>query len=424
MQTSASIALFATTFVQGHTTESNAWAREALALSEQCPDLAAQAHMAVGGSALSLRQVVDGGEHLARSCALAGEIDSLPIGTRTAVHAGAWGAHALWLLGKEEEARVRAEDSVRLAESIEHPYSLAVALAYAVVTHQMRGDLAALESALAALTAVCERYELAYYGQWAVVLSGWLRGGEAGIAQTQQGIRNLEREGSFARVPYWFWLLADLHRTAGDRDAAVATLDAAESVAMQNADVWWLPRCSAPEQRSTRHRMGRTTCAVRRQWPPATPARACSCGVEPTSPSAPTSPDAEGRCRGRVPGRRTWGEHECPVGVPGASTSARSAYLGRGRVPGRRSSRNALRTPRFLGWVAPDHKEPIMTTIAASSLSTASGRRCAGLRDRAVPGATPGRRYAPGPDGLQRHDRQTSGRHRPLRGCCGCRRAP
>ncbi len=241
VQTSASIALFATTFVQGHTSESHGWALEALALSERCPDLAAQAHMAVGGSALSLGKVIDASEHLARSCALAGEMDSLPIGTRTKVHAGAWGAHALWLLGQEDQARVQCEDAVRLAESIEHPYSLAVALSYAVMTHQMRGDLAALEKDLVELTAVCERYEFAYYGQWAVVLAGWLRGGEAGIEQARQGIRNLEREGSFARMPYWFWLLADLHRSAGDRDAASATLDAAESLAVQNADVWWLP---------------------------------------------------------------------------------------------------------------------------------------------------------------------------------------
>ena len=241
IRVTACVALFATTFVQGHTLEANRWAEQAVLMADRFPELAGQAHMAFAGTALSLGQVRAADTHFAQACELAGARDSLPIGTRTEVHARCWWAHALWLLGDETAALAAAAEAERVATSIEHPYSLAVALSYSAITQQVCGDRVSLERVLADLTAVCARYEFAYYRQWAVVLTGWLRGGAEGLTQARAGIAALEAEGSFARMPYWLWLVADLHRAAGDDAAALATLDAADSVATHNADVWWLP---------------------------------------------------------------------------------------------------------------------------------------------------------------------------------------
>ena len=67
-----------------------------------------------------------------------------------------------------------------LARSIDHPYSLAVALAYGAITHQLRGDRPALRGAVAELAELCDRYGFAYYREWALVLDGWGSGGETG----------------------------------------------------------------------------------------------------------------------------------------------------------------------------------------------------------------------------------------------------
>ncbi len=241
VQATASIALFATTFVQGHTVESHRWGARALELSDRSAEMVGQAHMAYGGSALSLGRTEEAAQHLHRAWELAGESDSLPIGTRLAVHAQGWEAHARWLLGDEQGARDAATESLSVAAHVAHPYSTAVGLSYAAVTQQLCGDLEALATTLAELTAVCERYEFAYYREWATVLSGWLRGGSAGIEQARRGIELLEREGSLARMPYWLWLLADLERASGATSSALALLDAAHVVATQNSDVWWLP---------------------------------------------------------------------------------------------------------------------------------------------------------------------------------------
>ncbi len=237
----AAIALFATAFVQGHTAEAHQWGQQALALSAERPGLAARAHLAVAGSGLSLGLCSLADEHFRLACDLACESDSLPIGTRTEVHARSWWAHARWLLGDETGAASVSATAVEHARRIDHPYSLAVALAYAALTHQLVGDLDRLSSELSELSGVCERYGFAYYREWAAVLTGWVEGGASGTNAARLSVESLEREGSLARMPYWLWLVADLHRRQGDTTSAIANLDAAAAMATEHDDRWWLP---------------------------------------------------------------------------------------------------------------------------------------------------------------------------------------
>ncbi len=240
VQCTAAIALFATTFVQGHTVTAHEWGGQALALAEERPELAAQAHLAVAGTGLGLGLLPLADEHFRLACDLAGISDSLPIGTRTEVHARAWWAHARWLLGDHAGAVSASAEAVHLARLIQHPYSLTVALSYAAVTCQFLGDIPSLQAIVEELTELCERYGFAYYREWAMVLAGWAEGGATGLRTAQAGIDSLEREGSLARMTYWLSLVADLHRREGSA-AAVAVLDAATSFATEHDDRWWLP---------------------------------------------------------------------------------------------------------------------------------------------------------------------------------------
>ncbi len=237
----AAIALFATTFVQGHTTESHQWGTQALTLSEQRPELAAQAHLALAGSGLSLGLLPLADEHFRLACELAGESDSMPIGSRTEVHARAWWAHARWLRGDLAGAAAASAEAVDRARLIEHPYSLTLALSYAAVARQLLGDIPSLRDITAELTDLCERYDFAYYRGWAIVLAGWAAGEASGLRAARAGIDSLEREGSLARMAYWWSLVADLHRREGNTAAAAAVLDAATSFATEHDDRWWLP---------------------------------------------------------------------------------------------------------------------------------------------------------------------------------------
>jgi sugar (pentulose or hexulose) kinase len=64
---------------------------------------------------------------------------------------------------------------------------------------------------------------------------------EPGIGLARRGISNLRSAGSFARMPYWLSLLADLLTRNNRPAAARATLDAALAAAHAHDDVWWLP---------------------------------------------------------------------------------------------------------------------------------------------------------------------------------------
>jgi predicted ATPase len=183
----------------------------------------------------------EGLRHLELTAKLASGAMMLSVGTRADVQGTAWAAHAHWLLGHDNDALSSCNSAITLARAIGHPYSLAVALAYGSITHQMRSDLSELRGTVAELRALCERYGFAYYREWVLILDGWSRADESGLDLARQGISNLKAAGSLARMPYWLSLLAALSARSGRPDAARATLDAALAAAHAHDDVWWLP---------------------------------------------------------------------------------------------------------------------------------------------------------------------------------------
>ena len=141
----------------------------------------------------------------------------------------------------KDEAVAACREAITLARAIDHPYCQALALAYASVTHQMHDDLPELRNAVDELRRLCDRYDFAYYGEWALILDGWSREGASGADLARRGIANLKSEGAFARMPYWLSLLADLSARSSRPGAARAALDAALAAGRARHDVWWLP---------------------------------------------------------------------------------------------------------------------------------------------------------------------------------------
>jgi class 3 adenylate cyclase/tetratricopeptide (TPR) repeat protein len=235
------VALWSSRFVQGRTADAYQIANRALSIVDPGSRLKGQVHLVVGGSALSLGRPAEGLSHLE----LAGDLTDRPAwlitGVRPDIFGRVWAAHAHWLLGHDTEALSACHQGINLARSIDHPYCLAVALAYGCITYQMRHDLPALRDAVGELRELCDRHGFAYYREWGLIMDGWSRAGEPGIGLAQQGIGNLKAEGSCARMPYWLSLLADLLAGSNQPDAARETLDAALAEANARDDMWWLP---------------------------------------------------------------------------------------------------------------------------------------------------------------------------------------
>ena len=235
------VALWATQFVQGRTTDGYRTATRALTLVDPESELSGPAHFAVGGSAVSLGMPAEGLRHLELAVKLAGNSVWLSTGTRADVQGSAWAAHAHWLLGHDAEARSAGREAIKLARLIDHPYCLAVSLAYGSITHQMCGNLAGLRQTAGELRELCNRYDFAYYREWGLILDGWSRADESGIILARRGLSNLRSAGSLARMPYWLSLLADLMARHNRPEAARAILDAALAVGHAHDDRWWLP---------------------------------------------------------------------------------------------------------------------------------------------------------------------------------------
>ena len=235
------IGLWTSQFVQGNLDGGHQTVTRALRLVEPDSELSGPAHFAAGGTAVSLGRSAEALRHFELAAALTRGAPSLSVGTRPDVHGTAWAAHAHWLLGHDDEALSSARSAIELARAIDHPYSLAVALAYGVITHQMRRDMSELRVTVAELRDLCERYGFAYYREWGLILDGWCRQDESGIGLVQDGIKNLKSEGSFARMPYWLALLADLTGAHNRPDVGRATLDAAVVAGQARRDLWWMP---------------------------------------------------------------------------------------------------------------------------------------------------------------------------------------
>jgi DNA-binding SARP family transcriptional activator/tetratricopeptide (TPR) repeat protein len=237
----ARIGLWASQFVQGDLDGGKRTVTRALAMAEPDSELSGVAHFAFGGSSVSLGELATGLRHFELAATLAHRTPSLSVGTRPDVHGMAWAAHAHWLVGHDDEARSAQAGAIALAHTVGHPYSLAVALAYGGITSQLRSDRTELAATVAELSELCDRHGFAYYREWALILGGWCRQDGSGSRLARQGIAALRSSGSFARMPYWLTLLADLHAREGRTDAAVPILDAAVVDGYTRHDLWWMP---------------------------------------------------------------------------------------------------------------------------------------------------------------------------------------
>jgi hypothetical protein len=234
------VALWSSRFVQGRMTDCYQIANQALSLAEANSKVSGPAHFAVGGSALTLGMPADGLRHLELAAGLA-EGALIVVGNRSDLHARVWAAHAHWLLGHDDDALANCAAAISAARALDNPYNLTVTLAYLAVTQQLGRDTAGLKETLTELRELCERYDFAYYREWALILDGWSQPDESGIERARRGISQLKAAGAFARMPYWLSLLAGLLARADQPAAARATLDAALAAGQAHDDLWWLP---------------------------------------------------------------------------------------------------------------------------------------------------------------------------------------
>jgi DNA-binding winged helix-turn-helix (wHTH) protein/predicted ATPase len=180
-------------------------------------------YFACGVSLASQGVLAAAREHLAQGVACSSPEQhprSLALfGIDLGVFCRAWLSHVLWLLGYADQALVCSQEAQTQAQALGHPFSQMLALDYAALLRQLRGEVS--HTALQAQAALILGTEQAftYYLAWATIFRGWVltarQQREEGIEQIHQGLDALQATGGAVRLPYYWALLTEAYQHAG-----------------------------------------------------------------------------------------------------------------------------------------------------------------------------------------------------------------
>jgi len=154
-------------------------------------------------------------------------------------------AHALWYLGYPTQALERMQASLRLAQDLSHPFSLAFALDHAAWLYQYRQEVQRTHEQAESDIALSREQGFAFFLAQGTVMQGWAlasqRQPEIGLAHMRQGLADLQVVGLEVVRPYWLSLLAAVYAMVGQIDEGLHTLDDALQTSQTNGWRIWEP---------------------------------------------------------------------------------------------------------------------------------------------------------------------------------------
>ena len=153
-------------------------------------------------------------------------------------------SHVLWHLGYPDQALARSREALANAGK-EHPFGLAITLSYAAMLHVFRQDSQAALALAQEAGAVCRRYDFAYYGPMAEIVTGWSRvmqgDAEPGLSQLRKGLDALRATGAQLRLPFYHALLAEACARLDKPGEALASISSGLAYQSKNSEVWAAP---------------------------------------------------------------------------------------------------------------------------------------------------------------------------------------
>jgi predicted ATPase len=221
-----------------------------LALAERPPDTALRmvAHFALGQTSLFQGRLVLARAHLEQGIALYDPEEHHGLSARAGfpgdlgVFCRCFAAHTLWHLGYPDQALQGIHQALALAQERPHPFSRALALAYAAMLHQFRREEHLAQETAQAAVALCREQGFPYYLAWGTILQGWaltaMQPGEEGMAQMRDGMAAIRATGARLRWPYYLALLADACARTREPDAALAMLAEGLAEARRHGECW------------------------------------------------------------------------------------------------------------------------------------------------------------------------------------------
>ena len=213
-----------------------------LAQHAQNPSLLLEAHHTLWMSLFYLGELTTARVHLEQGVTLYDPHQPpftgfLYLGDDPGVCCRVYTARALWHLGYPNQAVKAAHEALALAQELSQPFSLAYALDFTAVVHQLRREgQAAQERAEAVLTLAAEQ-GFSHWLAWGTILRGWALAeqgqGEEGIAQMRQGLAATRTAGQELGRPWVLALLAEAYGKVGQVEEGLRVL--AEALAVSDS---------------------------------------------------------------------------------------------------------------------------------------------------------------------------------------------
>jgi len=153
-------------------------------------------------------------------------------------------AATLWTLGFPEQALATTHEAVSMARGLSHPFSLVLALVWAAMIYQHRGEVEPVQEQAEAAVAVCAEHGIApHMAAIGSILRGWAIAarGQAveGIAEVHRGLAAIEPTGVRIRRPYHLALLAEASAWAGEIEQGLTALVEAGRIVEDTGERRW-----------------------------------------------------------------------------------------------------------------------------------------------------------------------------------------
>ena len=151
---------------------------------------------------------------------------------------------AKWMLGYPEQAEALSSEAVTTAQSLKHPFSIALGLSFSQWLHQFNQNVAATRDAAEKALAISQEQGFAFWIGWGQVLRGWARArqGEAhdAVDEIRSGIVAWRKQGSELGCHYYYAMLAEACAADGQMDGAMQALNDGQQFADETGEGYYL----------------------------------------------------------------------------------------------------------------------------------------------------------------------------------------
>ncbi len=197
--------------------QENANELKRLAIELRDPDLAVQAHQALGMTAFCRGRPAEAVGHVEQVSTLyhpeRHRTHSFLFGQDPAVMCKSYGAVALWLMGYADQAARQIQEAIRMSRELS-PSSQAIALHFAAVLHQLRRECSVVQVYSEQSQAISAEHGFSFWFAGSGILGGWALASQgettAGLDRLREGLRDWIATDSVTYQTYFLGLLAEV----------------------------------------------------------------------------------------------------------------------------------------------------------------------------------------------------------------------